>query len=97
MDPLEAWVDEGIQRSQARGYHPTDFINMRERLGTVLAMERLMHSGQIQSGLVRLNALGMAQEWSVEAGILRFPDRFTIAAREAAQFRLNHINDEELR
>jgi hypothetical protein len=97
MDPLEVWVDESIRRSQARGYHPTDFIAMRDRHGTVPAMERLMQSGQIQSGLVRLNALGMAQEWSVEAGILRFPQRFTLSAREAAQFRLDHIEDEELR
>jgi hypothetical protein len=97
MDPLEAWVDESIRRSRARGYHPTDFIAMRDRHGTVLAMERLMQSGQIQSGLARLNSLGMAQEWSVEAGILRFPDRFSLVARQAAQFRLDHIADERLR
>jgi hypothetical protein len=97
MDPLEAWVDESIRRSQARGYYPTDFADMRERHGTVSAMERLMQSGQIQSGLVRLHTLGMAQEWSVEAGILRFPERFSFAARTAAQFRLDHIDDEGLR
>jgi hypothetical protein len=95
MDPLEAWVDESIRRSQARGYHPKEFINMRARYTTVPAMERLMQSGQIQSGLVRLNELGMAHEWSVEAGILRFPERFTLAAREAARFRLDHIDDKE--
>lgn len=97
MDPLEAWVDESIRLAQARGYNPTVFIDMRRRYETVPAMERLMQSGQIQSGLVRLNALGMAQEWSVEAGILRFSDRFTPAARQAAQFRLDHIDDEGLR
>lgn len=96
MDPLEAWVDESIRRSQARGYHPIEFINMRTRYTTVPAMERLMQSGQIQSGLVRLNELGMAQEWSVEAGILKFPERFTLMAREAARFRLDHLGDEEL-
>jgi hypothetical protein len=96
-DPLEAWVDESIQRAQTRDYHPTEFISMRQRHGTVPAMERLMKSGQIQSGLVRLKELGMAEEWSVEAGILRFPTRFTRAARDAAQGRLEHIDDEGLR
>ena len=96
MDPLEAWVDESIRCSQARGYYPNEFIDMRARYGTMPAMERLMQSGQIQSGLVRLHTLGMAQQWSVEAGILRFPKSFTRAAREAAQFRLDHIDDEEL-
>ena len=90
-DALEAWVDESIQRSQAKGYHPSEFIGMRERHGTVRAMERLMQNGQIQSGLVRLNELGMAEDWSVEAGILKFPGRFSQAARDGAQFRLDHI------
>jgi hypothetical protein len=70
---------------------------MRERYRTVPAMERLVQSGHIQSGFRRLRELGMAREWSVEAGILRFPHRFTQSARDCAQFRLDHINDEELR
>lgn len=96
-DPLEAWVDESIQQSQAKGYHPNEFISMRERHGTVKAMERLMVSGQIQSGLRRVHQLGMAEEWSVEAGILKFPGRFTQIAGDAARFRLDHIDDEGLR
>ena len=70
---------------------------MRERHRTVPAMERLVQSGHIQSGFIKLRGLGMAEEWSVEAGILKFPQRFTPAARVCAQFRLDHINDEELR
>jgi|SRR5690348_10399992 hypothetical protein len=96
-DPLEAWVDESIVRSQAKSYHPTEFIEMRRRHGTVHAMERLMRSGQIQSGLIRLRDLGMAEEWSVEAGVLKFPARFTRAAVDSARFRLDHIDDLELR
>jgi hypothetical protein len=95
-DPLEAWVDESIQRSRAHGYFPTEFIRMRERHRTVSAMERLVQSGHIQSGFVRLRDLGLAEEWSVEAGILKFPERFTPTARSCAQFRLDHINDDEL-
>jgi hypothetical protein len=96
-DPLEAWVDESIERSRAKGYDPTEFISMRARHKTVPAMERLIRSGQIQSGLIRLKHLGMAEEWSIEAGILKFPDRFTPDARAAAKFRLDHIDDTELR
>jgi hypothetical protein len=96
-DPLEAWVDESIRRSQQAGYDPIVFIRMRQDHATVRAMERLMQSGQIQSGLIRLRDLGMAEEWSVEAGILRFPERFTPAAREAARWRLDHIDELGLR
>lgn len=94
--PLDVWIDESIRRSQARGYHPSEFIAMRERHGTRLAMERLMKDGKIQSGLRRLKQLGLAEEWSVEAGILKFPDVFTQAAKDAAAFRLKHIDDEGL-
>ena len=95
-DPLEEWIDESIRRSQEQGYHPEEFIRMRNRHGTVEAMERLMRNGKIQSGLRRLKELGMANEWSVEAGILLFPARFSCASRDAAKFRLDHIDDEDL-
>ena len=95
-DPLEVWVDESIRLSQAKGYHPSNFIAMRERYKTVGAMEKLVESGHIQSGFVKLKKLGMAREWSVEAGILKFPGRFSPGARACAQFRLDHIDDEEL-
>jgi hypothetical protein len=96
-DPLEAWVDESIQRSQARGYNPHIFISMRERHTTVPAMERIVvASGEIQSGFIRLKHLGML-EWTMEAGILRFPERFTEQARAAAQFRIDHADDPILR
>jgi hypothetical protein len=95
-DPLEAWVDESIGRARARGYHPTIFIGMRERYTTVPAMERIVASGEIQSGFIRLKHLGML-EWTIEEGILRFPERFTDQARAAAQFRIEHADDPMLR
>lgn len=95
-DPLEAWIDESIRLSWSKGYDPHEFIAMRKRHGTVDAMERLMRTGHIQSGLLRLKELGMAEEWSVEAGILKFPDRFKSTTLQAARFRLDHIDDESL-
>jgi hypothetical protein len=94
---LEAWVDESIRRSMASGYYPQEFMAMRARYGTAETMARLMRSGQIQSGLVKLRDLGMAEEWSVEAGILKFPDLFEPEARAVAKFRLEHIDDVGLR
>jgi len=95
-DPLEAWVDDSIQLVEAKGYRPSEFIAMRERYGTAPAMERLMRSGTVQSGFIRLKKLGMI-EWSVEAGILKFRERFTEPACDAAAWRLDHIDDPELR
>ncbi len=69
---------------------------MRERHRTVGAMERLMASGQIQTGFRRLHRFGMAGEWSIEAGIPRFPTCFTKTARDAAAFGLEHTDDEKL-
>ena len=96
-DPLEEWVDESIRMALKKRYNPSIFIRMRQDYGTVPAMERLMHSSQIQSGLRRLKKEGLAEEWSVEAGILKFPKRFTAAAREAARWRLDNIDQMELR
>jgi hypothetical protein len=74
-DPLEAWVDESIKQCAKAGYNPTIFIRMRHQHKTVPAMEQLVESGVIQSGFTRMKKLGMAKGWSVEAGILKFPDR----------------------
>lgn len=96
-DPLEAWVNESIEECRRRDYTPTEFIRLRRR-GTVKAMEQLVTAtGKIQSGLVRMKELGIEQEWSVEAGVLKFPSNFTPAARQCAQWRLDNIDDLILR
>jgi hypothetical protein len=95
-DLLEAWIDEGLRRCVARGYHPTIFIGMRRRLGTVPAIEQLVQSGEIQSGFKKLCELDMAH-WSIEAAVRRFPHEFTESARECAEFRLKHRDDPALR
>jgi hypothetical protein len=55
---------------------------MRMRHGTIAAIEKLVQSGEIQSGFKRLKDLGLL-EWSIEAAVIRFPDRFTPVARDA--------------
>ena len=85
---LEAFIDESVRISMKNGYHPTVFLGMRSRYGTVGAMDRLMRSGEIQSGFRRLQALGLL-EWTVEAGVLRFHDEFSPEVRAAAEWRLS--------
>lgn len=95
-DPLEAFVDEGLQRMAQRDYYPTIFIRMREEHGTVETIERLVVTGEVQSGFHRLRRLNML-EWSMEEAVGRFSDRFTQRARECAAFRLANVDDRALR
>ncbi|MCY4547540.1 MAG: hypothetical protein OXC28_04155 [Defluviicoccus sp.] len=85
---LELFMDESIRVSRENHYHPTDFIQMRERHGTAGAIRRLVRSAEIQSGLKRLVELGLS-EWSVEAAVLRFPDEFSEQERQATRWRLH--------
>ena len=84
---LEAFIDEGIRLARARGYHPTIFIGMRHQLGTLQAIDKLVQSGEIQSGFRRLNELGLL-EWSIESAVNKFPTEFSRNARECAEWRL---------
>jgi hypothetical protein len=96
VDEFEAFIDEGIRQSENRGYHPTVFTRMRQQYGTIPAIERLVKAGEIQSGFLKLQKLNML-EWSIEAAVQKFPDKFTQEARDCADFRLKNINDKALR
>jgi hypothetical protein len=86
-DHLEAFIEEANRQCISRGYHPTVFQVMRQRHGTVMAISKLVESGEIQSGFRRLKELGIPG-WSIEAAVVKFPDRFTSSTRECAEFRL---------
>ena len=90
---LEDFIDETIRRSRERGYHPTAFMEMRNRWGTKGAIERLVIAGDIQSGFKRLKGLNML-EWTIEAAVLNFPEAFTNReVRAAAEWRLRQARD----
>lgn len=89
---LEAFVDETIRLARKHGYHPTEFLRMRSRYGTVGAISRLVRSGDIQSGFRRLTSLGLAA-WTIEAAVVRFPGEFARADLECARFRLDRAGD----
>lgn len=84
---LEAFIDETIRLARQDGYHPTAFIQMRSRHGTVAAISRLVMSGDIQSGFKRLKDLGLLN-WTIEAAVMKFPAEFSADTRDCAQFRL---------
>jgi hypothetical protein len=87
VDELEAFIDEMLRLAAANNYHPTVFVGMRNKRGTVPAIEKLVQSGDVQSGFKRLRDLGLL-DWTIESAVLKFPDRFSRAARECAEFRL---------
>jgi hypothetical protein len=87
MDPVEAFIDESIRRSVKLGYIPTTFQRMRCDHGTIAAITKLVQSGDVQSGFKRLAELNLL-EWSIEAAVLKFPDRFSKVALKCAEFRM---------
>lgn len=89
---LEQFIDETLQRSADRGYVPTVFIGMRNSLGLVTAIQRLVETSEPKSGFRRLKDLGMV-EWSLEAAVIRFPSHFTKQAIAYAQVRLDGTFD----
>jgi hypothetical protein len=89
---LEAFVDESIRRSKAKGYYPSEFVRMRARWKTKKAIRRLVISGDIQSGFRRMKDLGLL-DWALEAAVLKFPNEFDAPVREAARWRLDQARD----
>jgi hypothetical protein len=87
---LEAFIDKTIELAKGRGYNPTIFIGMRNQYGTVDAIERLVQSGDIQSGFKRLKQLKLL-EWTIESAVTKFPTEFSRNAKQCAEWRLQQI------
>lgn len=84
---LEAFIDEAIRRGREKGYHPTIFIGMRQNLGTIPAISKLVRSGDLQSGFMRLHDLNLL-DWTIEAAVEKFPSEFDKNDIACAAFRL---------
>jgi hypothetical protein len=87
---LEAFVDESLRLSKARGHNPSVFVAMRHQLGTIDAIERLVQSGDLQSGFKRLKQLGLI-DWTIETAVTKFPAEFSQNAKQCAEWRLQQI------
>ena len=87
---LEAFIDEGLRLSKERGYNPTTFVGMRHQHGTIDAIERLVQSGDLQSGFKRLKQLDLI-DWTMESAVTKFPTEFSRNARQCAEWRLRQV------
>jgi hypothetical protein len=87
---LEAFVDETIRLAKEHGYNPTVFQSMRRQHGTIEAIEKLVQSGEVQSGFKRLKQLGLL-DWSIESAVMKFPTEFSRNARQCAEWRLKQV------
>jgi hypothetical protein len=87
---LEAFVDEAMRLSRERGYNPTVFVGMRHQLGTIDAIERLVQSGDLQSGFKRLKQLGLI-DWTIETAVIKFAAEFSLNAKQCAEWRLAQV------
>jgi hypothetical protein len=87
---LEAFIDKSIELAKERGYNPAVFIGMRRQYGTVDAIERLVQSGDLQSGFKRLKQLNLL-DWTIESAVTRFPTEFSRNARQCAEWRLQRV------
>ena len=88
---LEAFIDQMIKLAKPHRYTPTTFIGMRRQYGTIRAIERLVESGDIQSGFDRLSKIGLL-DWTIEAAVIKFPEEFGHSTRECAKWRLEQVN-----
>jgi hypothetical protein len=91
---LDSFVDNALRQFTALGYVPTAFLQMRTRWGTKEPIERLVVSGEIQSGIQRLKRLNLL-DLSMEATVLKFPEMFRKDIQDAAKFRLAQVGWEE--
>ena len=87
---LEAFIDKSIELAKERGYNPAVFIAMRHQYGTVDAIERLVQSGDLQSGFKRLHQLDLL-DWTIESAVTKFSAEFTRNARQCAEWRLQQV------
>ena len=87
---LEAFIDNSIELAKQREYNPTVFVGMRRQYGTVDAIERLVQSGDLQSGFRRLKQLDLL-DWTIESAVIKFPTEFSRNARQCAEWRLQQV------
>ena len=70
---------------------------MRHQHGTIDAIERLVQSGEMQSGFKRLKQLGLL-DWTIELAVIKFAAEFSNNAKQCADWRLQQVRpkDKEL-
>jgi len=99
MDDLEQEFTVACKTVMAEcrtlGYNPTIWARMVEEHGGVATARRLIKSGDMQAGLLRLLSLGR-EDLTVERAVLddRWHELFTDEERELARWRLKVAQSE---
>lgn len=73
---LEAFIDSATRRLADRDYVPDEFLGLRNQLGLVQAITQLVEGSEFKGGFLRVLELGLV-DWSLEAAVTRYPDRFS--------------------
>lgn len=90
---FEVRVRAALSECHRLGYHPRDFEEMLNNTSAVRLAERLVISGNLQSGLRRLAQMGRL-DLSVESIMLevQFEPLFDKKFRDAAQWHLDQVS-----
>lgn len=88
-DEFQAACESAVQECRRLGYVPTVWIGMMQSQGAVEAAKRLLRSGDLQPGLLRLLRLGRP-DLTIEHAVLNvtWADLFDDQDRELAEWRL---------
>jgi hypothetical protein len=91
---FQARVLAALAECHRLGYHPTDFERMLEDARASRVAEKLVLSGEVQSGFKRLAEMHRL-DLTVEAIMIepQFESLFKPAIREAARWRLNQVKN----
>ena len=86
---------QAVRECRRLGYVPSAWINMMDRYGAVGAAKRLLVSGDLQPGLLRLLRLS-GPDLTIEQAVLepRWADLFDDQDRELAGWRLKQAQAE---
>jgi uncharacterized protein YktB (UPF0637 family) len=93
LDELfEARVRSAVAKCRELGYNPNDFQQMLDSSNAVTLAQKLVTSGNIQSGLKKLSSLGKP-ELSIESIMLEpeFHPLFSQQILAAARWRLDQV------
>ena len=91
---LQEFIENLKTTAAKHGYRPTELMDTIRRHKLKPAIEKLVCSGDIQSGLERLHQLGLLH-LSIESAVLKFHKEFSEEARKCAEFRIRMVKEQK--
>lgn len=84
---LEEFIDKSLQLCDQKRYYSGDFRRMRQISPLIPLIKKLVEKGAAPSGYQKTCKLGL-KDWTLEAAVVRYSDRFEKSTIQAAEFRL---------